>query len=66
MDARRRKIIDSREAGKVGRQYYAFYRGYQAMLTSEPGNPYKAGSKDHAAWNAGWEYAKQEESGDGS
>jgi hypothetical protein len=66
MDARRKRLLDSRQAGKVGRQYYAFYRGYQAMRTSQPSNPYKPGTRDHADWQAGWEYAKQEESGDES
>ena len=61
-DARRRRLIEKREAGKVGRRYYAFYRGYQARRTSRPGNPYKIGTNDHAAWDAGWKYEEMEES----
>jgi hypothetical protein len=66
IDARRKRLIESREAGKVGRRYYAFYRGYQARRTSQPDNPYKPGTKDHTDWQAGWEYAKQEEIGNES
>jgi len=47
MDARRKRLIDSREAGKVGRRYYAFYRGFQARRTSAAGNPFKPGTEDH-------------------
>jgi hypothetical protein len=59
-DARRKRLIESRQAGKVGRRYYAFYRGYQARRTSTGGNPYKAASEDHKSWQAGWEYAALE------
>jgi hypothetical protein len=61
MDARRKRLIDSRQAGKVGRRYYAFYRGFQAQRTSAPGNPFKLGSEDHKSWQAGWDYAALEE-----
>ena len=61
MDRRRKRLIDSRQAGKVGRRYYAFYRGFQARRTSTPGNPFKPGSEDHKSWQAGWEYAALEE-----
>jgi hypothetical protein len=54
-------MIDSRQAAKVGSRYYAFYLGYQARRTSTPGNPFKAGTADHASWQAGWQYAGAEE-----
>lgn len=62
MDVRRKRLIESRQAGKVGRRYYAFYLGFKARRTSQPGNPYKAGSEDHTSWQAGWEYADPEQS----
>ena len=63
MFARRKRLIEKREAGKVGRRYYAFYRGYQARRTSRPGNPFPSGSEDYTNWQSGWEFAAEEESG---
>ena len=59
-DARRRRLIESRAAGKVGRRYYAFYQGYRARRTSQGGNPYDERTEDHDAWAAGWRYALRE------
>lgn len=61
-DARRKRLIDAREAGKVGRAYYSFYRGYNARR-SGGANPFKPGSEDHETWQAGCEFAQEEETG---
>ena len=62
-DARRRRLIESREAAKVGRRYFAFYRGYRARRAGLCGNPHKPGTRDHMDWQAGWEFAEPEELG---
>lgn len=59
-DPRRRRMLDARQARKVGRRYHAFYRGYQARRISAPGNPYRPGTEDHASWEAGWRFAEME------
>ena len=58
---RRRLIVNLTEIGREGRRYYVFYKGYQARQRSQPGNPYKPGTADHACWEAGWKYACDEE-----
>jgi len=71
-NARRKRQITSREAGKVGHRYYVFYRSHQARRALDrPGgagnpanshavNPYTPDTADHAAWDAGWKYAEME------
>ena len=63
MDARRKRLIEKREAGKVGRRYYAFYLGFQARRTNRPGNPFTSGGEDYTNWESGWKYAAEEEQG---
>jgi len=59
-NARRKRLMNSREAGKVGHRYYAFYRGHKARRAGNPENPYNPDTADHAAWDAGWRYAEAE------
>jgi hypothetical protein len=61
MNRARQRMIDAREAKKVGCRYHAFYQGYHAFRTSRPGNPNSPGTEEHSAWQAGWEYAQCEE-----
>ena len=53
----RRKKIEQREAYGQGRRFVVFYRGYHARRKSQDTNPYPADTPDHAAWQAGWDYA---------
>ena len=53
--------MNSREAGKIGHRYYAFYRGHRARRAGTTENPYNPDTADHAAWDAGWKYAEMQE-----
>ena len=61
LEARRRRLMEKRAAGKVGRRYFAFYRGCHAKRTGRPGNPYKPGTEEHKNWQGGWQFAESEE-----
>ena len=54
------KAIRSAEIGREGRQYYAFYKGYQAQRSDDRTNPYAPGSREHVAWQRGWQYGAEE------
>ena len=61
MERRRQRLIESKQAAKVGRRYHAFYQGFQAQRNGSPENPHKAATEDHASWQAGWRYAEAKE-----
>jgi len=63
-NARRKRLVSAREAGKVGHRYYAFYRGHKARRmgsAADMKNPYNPDTPSHAAWDAGWKYAEMQE-----
>jgi hypothetical protein len=61
-DAGRKRLIESRQAGKVGRRIHAFYLGRQAQRSGAgaDANPFPAGGQEHTCWGNGWQYAAQE------
>ncbi len=61
MNPRSKRMLDKRRAAREGRRFHAFYLGCQAQRSRSPGNPHKAGTEDHASWQAGWQYAGGEE-----
>jgi hypothetical protein len=60
VDARRRRLIEARNAAREGRRFHAFYRGYRDRRQGRSGNPYQPGSQEAACWESGWKHAEGE------
>ena len=58
---RNRFVVNLADVGREGRRYCAFYRGYQAKRAGKAGNPHAPGTEEHTCWQAGWQYACEEE-----
>ena len=60
MNARRRRIIDSRKAAREGRRFAAFYRGCKDRRAGRTVNPFAPGTVEAECWQAGQKYAEGE------
>jgi hypothetical protein len=61
MNRNRQRIIDRGKARKEGRRMHAFYQGFKAFRKGLVGNPHPPGSELYACWNAGYEFAQDEQ-----
>ena len=57
-DARRKRLIESRQAAKHGKRFYAFYRGFWDRKAGRKVNPFPAGSEDAGCWENGQKYVE--------
>jgi len=58
---RKRRLIEARRAAREGGRYAAFYRGCRDCRTGKSANPYPPGTVEAGCWQAGYQYAKDEQ-----